>query len=177
MMAAAEKVEFKTVDEHFRKDNASGQPCMYYGKKGDWLVVYGQHRDSEQLVRSNFRSILKALGGESRSVAIERFGHWAVGWVESILVSPGAKKKLERAQEVMEALRDYPVVDEEDYSQMQWDEFMGFAEGELKGYDGWEKVLREEMDKSNSGPGDDHAEWEIIEAARKRLKEAENGKD
>jgi hypothetical protein len=39
----------------------------------------------------------------------------------------------------------------------------------LKGYDGWEMVLYEELEKSNSGPGDQTAEYRIIEAARERL--------
>ena len=48
------------------------------------LFVYAQNRDSDRLTRSNFECILKELGGESETVCVIRYGHWACGWVEYI---------------------------------------------------------------------------------------------
>ncbi len=43
------------------------------------------------------------------------------GWFELILVNPANEDKLKIAEEIENALSDYPVFDEEDYSQREWD--------------------------------------------------------
>jgi hypothetical protein len=81
----------------------------------EYFVFLQQNRDSDALTRSNFRSGLKALGGESEYVLVERHFHWAVGWVEFIFIFEGAHKILATAQDIADKLEDYPVVDEDDY--------------------------------------------------------------
>lgn len=81
----------------------------------DWLVVpVGITRDSGPLSQSNFYSALESLGGESDTVEIHRFGHWAWGWHEIILVKPGSLAE-SIADDIEAALADYPVLDESDY--------------------------------------------------------------
>jgi hypothetical protein len=58
----------------------------------DWLVLpVIQTRDSGPLEQSNFASALKAVGGESETVEVHRFGHWGPGWFEIIIVAPGSE--------------------------------------------------------------------------------------
>ena len=79
----------------------------------DWIVLpCGQNRDSGPLQKSNFECLLKDFGGESETVEVHRFGHWACGWFEIIIVHPSLAEKVEDWEE---ALNNYPVVDEEDY--------------------------------------------------------------
>jgi hypothetical protein len=88
----------------------------------DWLVCpVIQTRDSETLDRSNFVSFLAALGGESETVEVHRFGHWGPGWYEIIIVAPETPARAE-AEQIAAALEDYPVVDEQAYSDLEYKE-------------------------------------------------------
>ena len=101
--------------------NKAGWPCGYHGEFGEFLVLLGQSRDSDCLEQSNFRSALAMLGGEGNDVAIEREGHWACGWVEHLLVrakSPAAAT----AEDILSRLADYPILNEDDHSQLEWEE-------------------------------------------------------
>jgi hypothetical protein len=86
----------------------------------NWLVVPCAHnRDSEPLEESNFRSYLKALGDESKNVEVHRFGHWGPGWFEIIIINPDDPKIVAIAESIEAALADYPVVDEDDFSELE----------------------------------------------------------
>ena len=101
----------------------------------DWLVVpVFQNRDSEALELSNFRVIqadlerVQAENGDPTSeeadVEVHRFGHWANGWFEIILVrpeSPAAK----RAEYWEEKLENYPIADENDFSELEFEQENG----------------------------------------------------
>ena len=80
----------------------------------DLLVVLTRNWDSGVLEESNWRSALKLLGGESETVEIHRFGHWACGWYELLCVAAGSKAHTIAAR-ILEGLEDYPVVDEDDH--------------------------------------------------------------
>lgn len=89
--------------------------------RNEYFVAYGQHRDSDTLTRSNFRSILSSLGGESDTVLIIRDSHWAVGWVEAIYIHESDQAKLTIADDILTALEDYPIVNATDFSDLEWD--------------------------------------------------------
>lgn len=108
----------------------------YYGDA--WPEHYssgcGRHRDSEALERANFRAMLNALGfDDSENVAddcptdgddeptrvIVRENHWAVGWVEWIAIHESDTDGLAIADKIAEALEDYPVVDDDLFSDME----------------------------------------------------------
>lgn len=95
----------------------------YYGSG------FGQSRDSGELEASNFAYVLAALaklppfvapsGGtdnkiESRQVVRE--SHWAVGWVEWIAIHETDTAALELCDRLLKEADDYPVLDEEDFS-------------------------------------------------------------
>ncbi len=100
------------------------KPDSYFGEV--WPDYYsagvGQSRDSDALERSNFTCMVQALGGESETVIVVREGHWAVGWVEWIAIHATDEKSLRVADEIAEALKDYPVVDEEHLSELEYTE-------------------------------------------------------
>ena len=83
----------------------------------------GRHRDSEALDNSNFEVIYEDLKTRfPDSVDVVHFGHWAVGWVEEIAYDPGNADLVAAIEEWREKLDNYPVADEEHYSQLEWDE-------------------------------------------------------
>ena len=85
----------------------------------DWLIVAGKHRDSGVLECSNFDVALEMIGGESDYFRVERYGHWAVGWVEEIYVKPGSPAE-RAACEIEQMLEEYPILSEEDYCEREW---------------------------------------------------------
>lgn len=85
-------------------------------------------RDSDPLEESNFHSFLRILGGESDNVQVHRFGHWGPGWFEIILINPDCADIVRYAQEISDALEDYPVVDENDLSEREWEAIMQYWE-------------------------------------------------
>lgn len=95
--------------------------------KQNWLVLLGKNRDSSLLKQSNFDVALEMLGGESDDVEVCRFGHWACGWIEIIIVNP--KSKLANTAEMIEqAIEDYPVLDEEDWSNREYEAHADWVE-------------------------------------------------
>lgn len=136
----------ETVYDQFHKP---GIPGTYYGERPDWLVFYGQTRDSEALTRSNFECLTNQLrdmcGEEGEQWAIEHFTHWAVGWIESILINPKGQA-VAWAEHWLSALSNYPVVDDDHLSDLEWDETYEYIQS--VGWDGlsdWERREYEYM--------------------------------
>lgn len=94
----------------------------------DFVVLIGQNRDSDILTQSNFRCALERLGGESKNVVVNRFGHWACGWIELILVNPNSKK-IQKAYDIYKSLQKYPVLDDGDFSEAENEYRSEYAEG------------------------------------------------
>lgn len=84
----------------------------------DLLVVLTRSRDSDCLTESNWEVALEQLGGESEQVQIHRFGHWACGWWEALVVKEGTDQH-RIAQEITSFLSDYPVLDDEHFTQKE----------------------------------------------------------
>ena len=106
------------------------QPTGFDGKgafldtQQDWLVLpVDQTRDSDALSRSNFEIALKELCGERDNICeVHRFGHWGSGWFEIIIINPRAGKTLKKAKSIETALADYPVLDEDHFSETEMNE-------------------------------------------------------
>lgn len=96
-------------------------PDHYFGEV--WPSCYssgvGQSRDSDDLEASNFATMLRDLGGESDTVTVVRESHWAVGWVEWIAIHQDDAKALRIADANKARLEDYPVLDEDDWSERE----------------------------------------------------------
>ncbi len=89
-----------------------------------WAVApVGRNRDSGCLDNSNFDQFIEGLGGESDTVEIHRFGHWGHGWFEIVIFDPGDKTTAQAAYDMADALADYPVLNEDDLSRREYEEF------------------------------------------------------
>lgn len=120
---------YKTVSEmiHDREaspDNLGGgldSSANYSGEDHSGYVVAAvRTRDNEDhpLVASNWYSMLKRLGGErGKAVVITSVGHWGCGWIEYLLVSKKAPKRLALLREALNDLSRYPILDECDYEE------------------------------------------------------------
>lgn len=95
-----------------------------------WAIVYSRNRDGGLLDQSNAAVIEKALEpfteGDDPDAVVEQHSHWAVGNVQghSIRVFDGNGDIAEAFQayfELQEQLEAYPVLDESDYSQREYD--------------------------------------------------------
>jgi hypothetical protein len=86
-----------------------------------WLVVMGWNRDSDILSESNCAAAIELLGGESETVQIFRFGHWACGWIEYLCVKAGSPSEA-IGDEICERLEAYPILDENDFSEREQEE-------------------------------------------------------
>lgn len=77
-----------------------------------------QTRDSSILERVNFETMTDRVLAASQhdETEIHRFGHWACGWYEMLLIHPDDTSALIVAAELSAALADYPSLDDEAYS-------------------------------------------------------------
>lgn len=94
-------------------------PSDYAGHSptGDYLI-YSRTRDSEIIEDVNFTRILEDLSEMDDEVYSFTASHWAVGWVEYIIVPADASTAvIEKAEEIVSALSDYPIYDEDAVSE------------------------------------------------------------
>ena len=95
------------------------KPDFYYGgEHGEWLVTFGRSRDSDEIARSNWRFITgEILRDYPDDAVIESVSHWAVGWVEYLLIRPGspAVKVMSDWNDVLDI---YPIANDKDYEQL-----------------------------------------------------------
>jgi len=95
-----------------RADNYIGETYC------DYFVLLSRTRDSGLVEESNFQSALKMLNGESDTVKIIRASHWAVGWIEMILIHESDKESVDKGNEIEKSLESYPILDEDVFGEM-----------------------------------------------------------
>ena len=102
----------------------------YIGK--DWTGWYaapvGQSRDSDTVERSNWAAQLERIP-ESDTVQIVRENHWAVGWVEWLAIRADDKPALDEAESIGDDLDRYPILDEDAWSELEFEENPPEVEG------------------------------------------------
>lgn len=100
------------------------RPEHYFG--AEWPEYFsagvGRSRDSDCLEESNFDAMLAELGGESDTVQVVRESHFLCGWVEWIAIHESDEKSLRAADAMQARLEDYPVLDEDDYCDREYEE-------------------------------------------------------
>lgn len=109
-----------------RPSDWSGTPW-----EGYYIAPVGITRDSGTLDRSNWSAQWDALatlsadvpGDDCTSPTIVRESHWAVGWIEWVAIHESNEAALREADELAAALDNYPVLDEEAHSRMEWEEY------------------------------------------------------
>ncbi len=106
----------------FRPTQFDSKGAFLDDDRQEWLIVnVGRNRDSGPLSESNFASALKILGGEGDDVEVHRFGHWGPGWFEIIIVRPDTDAA-RIGDEIADALENYPVLDDDDFSERETNE-------------------------------------------------------
>src|SRR5437660_579858 len=110
---------------------------------GWYSAGFGRSRDSDVLEESNFQTAFKTLEGLAtfldvenndipgrfdgeRSVQIVCESHWAVGWVEWIAIHSTNTQAIAKANELCDRANNYPILDEEDYSEREYTGAMEF---------------------------------------------------
>lgn len=109
----------------YAKFRPTGFDCAGLGldDRQDWLVApVGRNRDSGCLEESNWEAALAMLGGEHETVEVHRFGHWACGWLEIILIDPADAERVKIGDDIQDCLENYPVLNEEDFSRRETEE-------------------------------------------------------
>jgi len=96
----------------------------------NWSIIYTHNRDSGLLDMSNASVIKKALEpfteGDDPEVVMESHHHWAVGHVDGFSIRVydihnKITKAFQAYHELAEAMNDYPILDEEDYSNREYE--------------------------------------------------------
>lgn len=119
-----------TLDE--LRHDSSTRPDHYVGSwpgTEGFLLTVAMHRDSDAVDRSNFEiaqtllvEVADTLPPDDEPsmgwVTIHRASHWAVGWVEYLWVAD-TPKLAEAALNMLNALTDYPVLDEMHLSELE----------------------------------------------------------
>ena len=99
-----------------------------------------QHRDSGILDKSNAAAIVKHLESDpslKEDWEVISCSHWGVGWVEQlsfkVVDEDGNPSRVARViKGLMDALEEYPVLDDESYSNMEYEATMKNISGHYK---------------------------------------------
>ena len=105
-------------------------PSDYMGATyPDTFEVYGIHRDSDALDRSNMLVLEERYGSEP-GVFITRASHWAVGWVDTLRVDPreASEDTVRGLDDALARIAEYPALSEDHWSQLEWDEACAYWE-------------------------------------------------
>jgi hypothetical protein len=128
--------EFEEFKKEKREQLWSCPNGRYPVQAGYIVAGFGRHRDSDALARANFDTAARLLCQESHQedlewdgldtfssngdeiytadVIIGSWGHWAVGWVEELLIREDAQDVVGKAYELVAYVRDeYPVLDDD----------------------------------------------------------------
>lgn len=137
-----------TIDEVAENLNyAKNKPSDFgwYGKP-DWddkniFLYHYQTRDSDILEESNGAYIEKFFKdyAEENTVELQEFGHWLCGWVKAVVIKIRDEDgKYTRAFQDMYGILvmkdDYPVLDEDDFSNREFEAFEDVANVAIKEY-------------------------------------------
>jgi hypothetical protein len=123
-------MDFQELAEKAVKESAELTDFAYTGDVDlgkTWAMTFSKSRDSNLMEVSNYESIKKDLEKRfPKDVSDERFSHWAVGWIDHLLVRMLDKRgKITKAGvaalEWRERLEDYPAADESDLSDREYE--------------------------------------------------------
>ena len=115
------KDDYQSVIDYLKRNNLltkmpKWDGSYYIGERyDDYYHVIGHHRDSKLIDESNYYSIKECLEKNSIDFIEVSANHWAVGWIEQILIHEDDIKGIEFIEdEILDRLKDYPIIDEDD---------------------------------------------------------------
>ncbi len=107
----------QTMDEYNRRT----PNFAYFGDRGDWYIAHTAANCSDIVTRANHEAIKEAL--PAGSFTVETFGGPLRGvHGEWILIDPARQDAIDTALAILAGLDDYPVVNDEVLSRLEWDE-------------------------------------------------------
>lgn len=114
------------------------RPQNYVGPNwNNYYILYSINRDSDLIEKTNWQTFNEIIspflgmerqeveGDESGGEIIEtvRDSHWACGWVKTLLIHKSAPTDLlDKANKTLERLEDYPLLNEDLFCQMEYEE-------------------------------------------------------
>ena len=106
-----------------------------YSPDGDYIFA-SVNRDSSLLAQSNWDYIQKTFEKFDPEYVISwRANHWAVGWIEYFGIDQNAPDEMViEAAEIVAALECYPILDDSDYSDRQFEAVQDYWENESLRY-------------------------------------------
>jgi hypothetical protein len=132
-MEVAECTDYQKLAELAVSECANIPDFGWYGDEDlgvTWAFCFSKNRDSGLLEESNFDTVKRIFNDEGFEEGQDwsdvRCNHWAVGWVDYILVrmlddegryTPIAVVALD----IRDKLMDYPLLDEEDHSRREFE--------------------------------------------------------
>jgi len=123
------------MQEYFGKDSA------YFGSNGNWYVVFDYSRNSSTIDNANLQVIKKLYGIDRKidgefppDICIECASHWAFGWIEYILINPDSAEFVAIGEKIENSLKDYPILDDMVYSDLQDKEYSYYLEDAIRDY-------------------------------------------
>lgn len=93
----------------------------YFGDSEDWLIAHTSANVSDIVTRANHEAIKRALPEDAFTVETFR-GPLSGVHGEWILIDPAAVEAVEEVERMLAGLEDYPVIDDEVLSEMEYDE-------------------------------------------------------
>lgn len=116
--------QFYTYKEYMLKQVCYSSENMFEDWPNDYYVFpYFQNRDSDILTLDNFENISDELESIDDDIEIIRESHFLCGWIEFIIFPKDNEKLVSRAKELVDSLEDYPILDEESYSEREYEYF------------------------------------------------------
>jgi hypothetical protein len=101
-------------------------PSNYFGETWEGYYIFlSQTRDSDALTRSNFTCAIEQIG---KGIAVSHERHWACGWIETILIPEENTQALAIAEKILDKLENYPVLNEDHYSELEYTEEQEYLE-------------------------------------------------
>lgn len=101
-----------------------GESFVYFGERGDWLLAAATAECADIVVRANFKAFVAALPEDA--IAVEDFGG-AFGYGSWLLIDPEREDAIEIAEAIKRDLEDYPVIDDEVLSTLEFEEALEAA--------------------------------------------------
>jgi hypothetical protein len=81
-------------------------------------------RDSDALARSNWEVITQDMQGRFPDACdVMHCTHWACGWIDHLMIDTQDSDAMRACVEWVNALADYPVADDEHFSETEWEEW------------------------------------------------------
>lgn len=106
----------------------------------DWCIVYTHNRDSGLVSISNAATIEKELESFCEDVIAQHHGSLGCGWIDGYAIrvyktgTQETTEAFEKYTELQSAMEDYPLLDNSDYSQREYDAAIKAIENEGQRY-------------------------------------------